>query len=224
MKLAPPMSYSAIKDFENCPKKYHEVRILKKFKQGDTQATLFGVEVHKAFEEYVRDQKPLPPHFAHYLPFVEPLTKLPGDIQCEVKMGIREDFTPCDFFAKDVWFRGIPDLLIVNKETGVARIGDWKTGKSSRYADKAQLELLAGMVFSHYPEVQKIKGALVFVVANDVVKAEYTRDQYAEIMSKWVGKADQIVGALESGTWNPRPGPLCKFCPLSEDACLHKRY
>lgn len=214
-------SYSSIKDFESCAKKYHEVRILKRFKQGDTQATLYGTEVHKACEEFIRDKKPLPTHFENYLPFVEPFAELSGEFHCELKMAIREDFTPCEFFDKGVWFRGIPDLLIVDREKGTARVVDWKTGKSSRYADTAQLELLAGMVFSHYPEVTKVRGALVFLVANDVVKAEFTRDQYAEIMSKWAGKADQIVQALGHGTWNPRPGPLCKFCPVHD--CQHNR-
>jgi hypothetical protein len=214
-------SYSAIKAYENCPKQYHEVRILKRFKQADTTATLYGTEVHKACEEFIRDKKPLPARFAHYLPFVEPFTKFSGETHCELKMGIRGDFTPCGFFDKDVWFRGIPDVLVLNHDTGVAHVGDFKTGKSSRYADTAQLELLAGMVFSHYPGIKKVKGALVFMVANDIVKTSYTRDQYGEIMSKWVGKTEPILAALDHGTWNPKPSPLCKFCPVSD--CPHNR-
>lgn len=214
-------SYSAIKDFENCAKKYHEVRILKRFKQEDTQATLYGSEVHKAIELNLVDGQEMPPQFSQYNRFVEPIRNLEGSMQCELKMGIRKDFSPCGFFDDAVWFRGIPDVLVINHTTGVARVADWKTGKSSRYADTAQLELLAGMVFSHYPEVQKVKGALVFLVANDVVKADFTRAQYGEIMSKWAGKASMIEAALEHGTWNARPGPLCKFCPVVD--CAHHR-
>jgi hypothetical protein len=219
MKLA--FSYSAIKDFENCPKKYNEVRILKRFKQSDTQATLYGTEVHKHIELYLTAHKPLPAAFEQYQQLVEPISNLMGEMKCELKMGIKADFSPCGFFDTDVWFRGIPDVLVVNHTTGVARVIDWKTGKSSRYADTAQLELLAGMVMSHYPNVKKVKGALVFLVANDVVKADFTREQYPEIMSKWAGKVSMIEAALESGTWNPRPGPLCRFCPVSE--CAHNR-
>lgn len=214
-------SYSAIKDFENCPKKYYETRILKRFKQEDTQATLYGTEVHKAIELALTAHKPLPPQFEHYHRYVEPIDKLVGEMKCELKMGIKADFSPCEFFDKDVWFRGIPDVLVVNHTTGVARVVDWKTGKSSRYADTAQLELLAGMVFSHYPNVKKVKGALVFLVANDVVKADFTRDQYAEIMSKWAGKAALIEAAVGNEVWNARSGPLCKFCPVTD--CVHHR-
>jgi len=214
-------SYSAIKDFENCPKKYHEVRILKRFKQADTQATLYGTAVHEALELYLTAHREIPPQFSHFQRFAEPIKSIWGELKCELKMGIKADFSPCDFFDKEVWFRGIPDVLVVNHTTGVARVVDWKTGKSSRYADTAQLELLAGMVFAHYPNVKKVKGALVFLVANDVVTADFTREQYAEIMSKWAGKANTIEAALEHGTWNARPSPLCGWCPVHD--CPHHR-
>ena len=207
-------SYSAIKDFENCRRKYHEVRILKKFKQSDTEATLYGTAVHKAFEDYIKDGTAIPPQFAQFQRYVEPLRLVKGDIFCEEKMGIRADFTPCTFFDKDVWFRAIPDFLAVNKETGIARIVDYKTGKSSRYADTAQLELLAAMTMLYHPDIHTVRGALLFVVAGDVIRAEYTRDKLQEILSKWVGRASQIEDALANDNWGPSKSPLCKFCPV----------
>ncbi len=212
-------SYSAIKDFEGCPRRYHEVRILKKFKSKDTEATLYGTAVHKAFEDFIKDHAPLPASFEAYRKFVEPLATLDADIRCEEKMGIRADFTPCGFFDKDVWFRGIPDYLAISRSGKVARVADYKTGKSSRYADTAQLELMAAMVFIHHPTVEKVKGALLFVVVGDIIKAEYTRDQLPEILSKWAGRASAIEGALEVGVWNARSSALCKFCPVS--SCEH---
>lgn len=212
-------SYSAIKDFEGCPRRYHEVRILKKFKQKDTEATLYGTAVHKAFEDFIKEGTDLPATFAAYRPFVEPLAALDADIRCEEKMGIRADFTPCGFFDKDVWFRGIPDYLAISRSGKVARVADYKTGKSSRYADTAQLELMAAMVFIHHPSVERVKGALLFVVVGDIIKAEYTREQLPEILSKWAGRAAAIEGALDVGVWNPRSSALCKFCPVS--SCEH---
>jgi len=215
-------SYSAIKEFQNCARKYHAVRILKQFKQQDTQATLYGTAVHKAFEEFIANGAPLPEAFEQYRAFVEPLTKVPGDVYCEKKLGVRADFSPCDFFASDVWFRGIPDYLVVNHETSVARVGDFKTGKSSRYADPGQLELMAAMVMAHFPTITKVKGALLFVVAKDVITSEYTRDQLPVIWSCWGGHANAIEKARERDVWNASPSGLCKFCPLSEAACEHR--
>lgn len=208
-------SYSAIKDFENCRRKYHEVRILKKFKQSDTEATLYGTAVHKAFEEYIRDGVPIPAQFSQFESMIAPLRDVAGELFCERKMGIRADFTPCEFFDKDVWFRAIPDYLVVNSDTKVARIVDYKTGKSSRYADTAQLELLAAMTMIYHPEVETVKGALLFVVANDIVRATYKRADMSAILSKWVGRAAAIEAALESNNWGPSKSPLCRFCPVS---------
>ena len=56
-------------------------------------------------------------------------------------MGITRDLRPCGFGARDVWWRGIVDLAIIDKERGKAFVVDYKTGKSSQYADKDQLEL-----------------------------------------------------------------------------------
>lgn len=214
-------SYSSVKQFENCPRQYNEVRILKKFKQADTDATLYGTAVHKAFENYIKNRTPLPSQFAQFQPYIEPLAAVKGDIRCEEKMGIRSDFTPCGFFDADVWFRGIPDYMAINRDKRVARVADYKTGKSSRYADKAQLELMAAMIMSHYPEIDTVKGALLFVVAGDIIKAEFTRAHLPDIFSRWAGRANAIENALTLGVWNPRSGPLCKFCPVT--TCDHYR-
>jgi PD-(D/E)XK nuclease superfamily len=214
-------SYSSVKDYEGCPRRYHEVRILKKFKSKDTEATLYGTAVHKAFEEYIRDKTPLPEAYSQFQSFVEPLANATGDIRCEERMAIRADFTPCEFFDKDVWFRGIPDYLAINHEKGIARVADYKTGKSSRYADTAQLELMAAMVMLHHPDVNIVKGVLLFVVIGDVIKAEFKREDLPTILSKWAGRADAIEKAVDVGVWNPRSSALCKFCPVS--SCEYHR-
>ena len=54
-------SHSALKDYEGCPRRYHEVKVLKNYPFTDTQATLYGKEYHEAAELYIRDGKPLPP-------------------------------------------------------------------------------------------------------------------------------------------------------------------
>lgn len=213
-------SYSAIKDFEGCPRRYHTVRILKQFKQQDTEATLYGTAVHKAFEEYIRDNTPLPPQFQSFEPYVALLKAMKGELLCEQKMGVRADFTPCEFFAPDVWFRGVPDFLALGKRK--ARVVDFKTGKSARFADTDQLELMAAMVMVHYPHIEKVSGMLLFVVAKDVVTADFCRADLPNIWSKWAGRASMIESAVGHGTWNAKPSPLCRFCPLTNEACEHK--
>lgn len=214
-------SYSAVKDYTGCRRRYHEVRILKKFKQGDTEATLYGTAVHKAFEDFVQRGIPLPPQFERFSSYVEPLAGLGGTTLCEHKMGLRRDLSPCEFFAPDVWFRGIPDFLHLNEARTVARVADYKTGKSARFADPGQIALMAAMVMQHYPTVQKVKGMLMFVVAKQMIPCEFTRAELPDILSKWAGEANMIEEQADTGVWNPTSGPLCRFCPVA--TCEYKR-
>ena len=215
-------SYSAIKQFENCPRQYQHVRILKTVKSQPTEATLYGERVHKAFEEFIRNKTPLPENLAHYRKFLEPLAAIEGEIYCEEKLGIRADFSPCGFFDEDVWWRGIPDFMAINRAKRLARVADYKTGKSSRYADKGQLELMAAMIMSHYPEIDTVKGALLFVVVGDIIRTEFTREHLPDIYSRWGGRASAIEKSIELNVWNPRSGPLCKFCPVTTDTCEYR--
>jgi hypothetical protein len=213
-------SHSSIKDFQGCARRYHQVKILKRFKSQPTEATMYGNLVHEVFEKYLMEDAPLPDHLSKHQPVLDKIKTMPGYRHCELKLGMRQDFTPCGFFDKDVWFRGIPDLLVVNGST--AWVGDWKTGKSSRYADTSQLELMAAMTMVHFPEVQKVKGMLFFIVPNDVILSMYKREQLPDILSKWAGHAFVVEEHLKNDVWNASPSGLCKFCPVSQEACEHR--
>ena len=73
--------------------------------------------------------------------------------------------------------------------------------------------------FAKNPNVQKVKGALMFLVSKNVVKADFHREQFNTILSKWIGRIGQIEAAMENGVWNPRSSPLCNFCPVSNKDC-----
>lgn len=212
-------SYSGAKTFENCPRQYNEVKRLNKYPPQDTQATLYGKEVHKALEDFLIEGKPVPDQFKRFAKYGEMVANIKGERFIEHKMGFTEDLKPCGFDDPGVWWHGIPDVLIVDGER--AWLLDWKTGKSARYADTGQLELLAVATMLHHPQVKKVKAALVFLVADNLIEKTYTREQIPEIISVWYGKINQIEAAIESDVWNERPGPLCKFCVVTE--CLHNR-
>jgi CRISPR/Cas system-associated exonuclease Cas4 (RecB family) len=207
-------SYSGAKMFENCPRQYHAVKVEKRFQSKDTDATRFGKSVHKALEDYVRDGTPVPAEYTKYLKYADMLAGIKGERYLEHEMGFTEDLKPCEFHGNGVWWHGIPDVLIVGNK--VAHIIDYKTGKSSRYADTGQLELLSVAAMLHHPNIQTVRGALLFLVADDMVTKEYTRAQIPEIMAKWYGKINQIEAAMNSGVWNPKAGPLCKFCAVED--------
>jgi PD-(D/E)XK nuclease superfamily len=211
-------SYSSLSLFQQCPRKYYRLKVVKDVKDKETEALLYGKKVHKAAEEYVRDGKPIPPQFSYIQKFLDPLKEIPGTKLCEYEMGLTEKLEPCGFKAPEVWWRGIADLLIINGDK--ARLVDYKTGKSSQYADVKQLELLSFAVFKHFPEVQSIKAGLIFMVAEDLVRAEYALSQQHDIWAKWLPELSRLEKSYEVDVWNAKPNFSCKkFCPVTD--CEH---
>ena len=58
-----PWSFSRIKAFEQCPKKFYHLKIAKDYTEPQTEAMSYGTAFHLAAEEYVRDGKPIPTQF-----------------------------------------------------------------------------------------------------------------------------------------------------------------
>ena len=129
---------------------------------------LYGTAVHLAAEEYIRDGTPIPAKFGYVKPVLDSLMRFKGEFLCEYEMGLTEDLEACGFKADDVWYRGIADLVILNREEKTAYVIDYKTSKNTRYADKGQLELMALATFKHFPEVETVKGGLLFVVCEEL--------------------------------------------------------
>lgn len=210
-KTPPAWSYSSIKLFDTCPRKYESERVTKEVPFADSDATIYGKELHLACEEFIRDGKPIPPRFDFVLPYLEKLNKIPGEKLCEIKVGLKKEdgrLVSCDFFDSDVWFRGVADLAIVDGVKGW--LVDYKTSKSARYADSKQLALMAACMFALYPELQKIKAGLLFVVSGDFVKTEYTREQAFDIFADMHELLTQREMAYNTNVWNTKPNGLCR--------------
>jgi len=213
-----PWSYSKLKAFDTCPKQFYHTHILKEFPYQENEATRYGNEFHTAAEKHIRDGEPLPKKFAFAQKVLYSLQAKDGEKLCEKKFGITEDLTACDFDAPDVWFRGIADLLILDGD--LAWVIDYKTGKSARYADAGQLELMALAVFAHYPQVLRVRAGLLFVVSNEIVRTKYTELDKPTLWAKWLAKYHALAKSAELDVWNPKPSGLCrKHCPVTD--CPH---
>lgn len=214
-------SFSSLKTFQQCPKKYYHTKVIKDITEPDTKATLYGKQMHTIAEEYIRDGKPIPPTFSYLEPTLQMLAAIPGEKYCEVKLGLTRDFKSCDFDAPDVWWHGIADLVIINEEKGLAHSVDYKTSKSARYADTKQLDLVAAGIFAKFPQVKKIKSALVFVVSKEFIKTEHNKTQELQYVMQVMPDITRIEAALKTNVWNPVSGPLCKFCAVKQ--CEYNR-
>jgi len=207
-------SFSALSDFEGCPKRYYETKVLKNYKFQDTPQTIYGKEVHTALEEYVRDGKELAKNYLRFKKMVDSLINIPGDKYCEYEMGLTKDKKACAFDDPNRWVRGIADLVVVDGDR--AYVIDYKTG-SKKYPKPKQLKLMALMIFEHFPEVNTIKGGLLFVMHDTFITDEYKREN----IEKYWGAFEQPLLRLDTSyklnKWTPNPTPLCGWCPV--DTC-----
>jgi RecB family exonuclease len=214
----PTWSFSGIKLFEQCPRKYYHLKVKKDYSEPPTDATSYGEEFHSAAEHYVEGTAELPPHFEFARAALDKLKAMSGEKLCEYEMGLTENLEPCAMDAPDVWWRGIADLVIMNGTK--ARVLDYKAGKNAKYADKDQLELMALAVFKHFPDVEEVDAALLFVVAKAFIKGNYKRTDAPALWARWLQRYSRIPAAVANGVWNPKTSGLCKaHCVVL--SCLH---
>lgn len=210
-------SYSSLSLFQQCPRKYYHLRVLKDIKEPESEQMRYGLDLHKAAELYIGEGVPLEPGFAFMQPVLDKLKAMEGEKLCEYRMGLTRSLEPCEFFGSDVWWRGVADLAIIRSKK--AKVLDYKTGKD-KYADTKQLELLALATFKHFPDVEEVDGGLLFVIHNNLIKEKYTRADEAALWRKWLPEAQKLEDSYEKGVWNAKPNFTCRgWCPVT--SCQH---
>lgn len=215
-------SHSSLKDYEGCARRYHEVKILKKYPFKETQAVIYGKELHKAAEDYVGKGEPLPEQFEFIQSTLDALMAKPGRKLVEYQMALTENLQPTGWFDKNAWVRGVADLLIVDDENLTAWVVDYKTG-NNKYPDREQLKLMSLMVFAHFQHIREVKSALLFVVKNDMVKHTMTVDEASPEWWHYRERVGRIAASIDADVWNPTRTPLCGWCPVK--SCeFHKEH
>lgn len=207
-------SLSALNNFETCPRKYHETAVLKRFKEPEGEALVWGNRVHKAFEDYYRNGKPFPKGMERYKQIADRfLGAIDWDVvEAERKFAMNRNLDETAYFARDVWVRGLADVLLIKGDT--ALVLDWKTGK--RKFDDDQLALLAAMVFRGYPSVTKVRAAFVWLADGDAVDQHfYSRDEQQALWSRFTGRVKKFDEAFKADDFPPNPSGLCRrHCPV----------
>ena len=211
-----PWSYSSLTAFETCPKRYQLTRLLKKVVEPQTEATTHGNEVHKALELATLGEKPLADKYKQYQPLVERLRAKPGKRLVEYKFGLTRGFKPTEFFAKDVWVRGVIDYALVQPTT--AFVLDHKTGKPK--TDHDQLKLFAGVAFSAFPYVEKVRTGYLWLAYNKMDTQDFTKDDVPAIWEDFGTRVQRMEHAFKTDNFPPRPSGLCRqWCPVGRKLC-----
>lgn len=212
-------SYSALKLFENCPKRYYHQRIAREVKDVPGEASLHGERVHKSLEKKLLGEQELPTELQEITPVCEKLSASKGELAPEKKLALDTNLTPSEWFAQETWIRAQLDVLII--DAGKAVILDWKTGK--RRPDPFQLELSAMMVFTHHPGVNEISAGFFWIPDKKLDPYKYRREQYDRLLNTTLGKINRVEEALTINVWPAKPSGLCNYCPCKAFCSYAKR-
>lgn len=210
-------SFSSMNMFYTCPRQYDLTKNQNLIPYTESEATLWGSEVHEALENYLLEDEPLlGDKFLRYKPFADKIMSLPGERFIERKFALTKNLTPCDFEAQDAWVRGIIDVGVVNGAKAI--VADWKTGKIR--PDSDQLKLFAAFIFEHYKQVDTVSTAYVWLAHDKVTKERYTRAQLPDIWKHFLMKAERLEQAYERNKWIPKPSGLCAgWCGAGKEQC-----
>jgi|TARA_R110002020_G_scaffold90465_2_gene220298 CRISPR/Cas system-associated exonuclease Cas4 (RecB family) len=204
-------SFSSLKQYQNCPRQYHEIRVLQNYTVKESEAMIYGKEVHTALENYVKDGKELAKNYQRFQSMVDSLIEIPGKKLTELEMALTRDKKVCDFHDENRWVRGIADLVILDED--YAFVVDYKTG-SNRYPDTKQLRLMALMLFEHFPEIKKVKAGLMFLKHKTFITEEYKAEDKSLSWAIFTKILSRLDHAYETDKWLPNPTPLCKWCSV----------
>jgi len=214
------MSYSRLSTFENCPQQFDYLYVTKNVQVVESEAMAYGTRVHEALEMYAksRDEKYLTRETRKWKSLIDRLLEKKGTHLYEYQMAVTPELEPCDWMAKDVWLRGIADVLVVDGDTAYCL--DWKTGKVRD--NPTQLQLFACMVFLHFPEVQTVKTAFVWLKFDQVTDMIYKRSMFDPMWRNLMQRFDYAQETIDLGVFEAKPSGLCRWC-AARDICPYGR-
>lgn len=212
-------SYSRLKNFETCPRRYHEIDVEKNFKEAPSDSLDWGNFVHEAFEKRLAHRKPLPTTVARYEDEMQSIERAAegGQMRVELKLAFDSQFRPTGYFDKGTWFRGKADVLLLHQPNAWAI--DWKTGAVKE--DFSQLALMAQCVLSNYPDVESVGATFVWLGAGEGGANLYTTELYdaARMTREWNNlwpRFQLLEQAHETGNFPPKESGLCKrYCAVT---------
>jgi hypothetical protein len=210
-----PWSFSALDDFVNCPRAYHEKRVLKNYKEEKSPQMIWGEYVHKEFENrQINPGYKLPLELEGHEPYMKLLEDRSGDqLYVEQKVAFNKQAQPCAFFAQDVWCRIIIDFIKIHENS--AKIVDYKTGKP--HTKFKQLQLAALHTFALYPEVDLVNAEFYWTKTMTKTKKIWSRTDIPIMWAAFVPDLKQYATAFKTDVWQPRQSGLCNgWCPVTE--------
>lgn len=204
-------SFTSLEHAKQCLRSYHEIRVLKNFKEKEGEDLLWGNRVHAAFAEALVNGTALPLGMELWEPLVDKFRTVRGMLYVEQKYALTQGYQPCDWFDKATWVRAIVDALWIHGP--VAKAVDWKTGKRKPKSD--QLALTALHIFHHYPEVQEVRTMFMWLKTMEKDEEKYVRADIPKLWQLFALGLTKLKYAFEHDEWPATTSGLCaQYCPV----------
>jgi len=244
-KLPKSLSPSSIDLYQQCPRRFYYEKVVGHYSPSGPEA-LLGTFVHAILEELMdhpSDQRTLDVA-RECARKVWPKTEGHGDFK-RLRMtadqrrsfrwsawtSIETYFTMEDLGAVDVVaterkvkceVAGIPMSGIVDRldrEGGNLIVADYKNGKvpDPKYRDSKwrQLNYYANLI-EVIEEERPTEGRLIFTAHGQILTTRFTDDSMEEARTVLTDTWDGMHANFDSGSWEPKPQPLCGWCDAIE--------
>lgn len=207
----PAWSFSSVEQYRNCPKQYQEVRILKNWKEAETEERRWGNRVHEALRAALEHGTPLPAGMEVWQKIADQFRAVKGELHAETQFALDENWKPVTWFSKQAWLRAIIDAAWLDGR--VAKAIDWKTGKPKHGSD--QLALFALVLFAVYPQVDEVRTKYVWLKNGTATGETFRREDIPRIWNLYATDIMRLENAHGSGVFPPKTSGLCsQWCPV----------
>ena len=159
----------------------------------------------------------------HATDFLQGVSSAGGaEVLVERKYAVRADFTPCGYFDKNVWYRGVADAIKLIPRPGgqgkLSLIVDWKTGGRPDDERKVkeilpQLFLTAAVVMANHPDVEACRAKFVWLDHGMETAINVKRSDVPAIWAEILPNVVELKQAHDQNTFPAKPSGLCRsFC------------
>jgi hypothetical protein len=138
-----------------------------------------------------------------------------SDVETELQIAFRLDWTQTDWFAKDAWCRVIFDAMIVQPGTGVVMVQEHKSGKP-RAEHTQQATLYAAAAAALVPN-RAVEVTINYLDLNPegpqgVVRHHFPADLALKQTFAW---AERVQPMMNDTDYPATPGNHCRWCSFA---------